>query len=174
MKTDHDFFVNAAEDLEQYIFSNELYWPLGRNLPPLTPGNLLLCLIRLKAFSQIETPQDVLIFEKIQAVLLRWRVNWEKKMEREFEARYSLWQNYLASAEKDGVLVGYANQVKVRVILDLLQQDFSPVPEGWAQRVMALDVRLRRFVIAGKFVWEETLQSSFPPQTFWYLYTDKE
>ena len=79
------YLAAFAQVLEQYLLSNELYWPPGISArggeapyPSLTPGSL--CLFRLKARAHsLDTAGNaewLLIDENIARILCTWQVAW--------------------------------------------------------------------------------------------------
>ena len=52
---DLQFVKEAIPQLQEYLLSNELYWPLSGTLPRLTPGALLLALARLSVTAPSES-----------------------------------------------------------------------------------------------------------------------
>ncbi len=106
MLKDWAFAHAAVEDLQVYLLSGELYWPLSPlkeeraagQLLTLTPGNLLLSLKKLAAAAWKGEQQMQVgdLFQQLDAVRRQWRSAWLQKTQREFPARIKLWQDYLA------------------------------------------------------------------------------
>ncbi|MFO3796334.1 MAG: hypothetical protein ACK8QZ_03505 [Anaerolineales bacterium] len=170
LEIDRTYFQAALDELETYLLSNQLYWPLsvpGVSLPRLTLGQLLLTRLRIQARGLLLPEQG----NRLEQVRRRWQAAWEKKARHEFNARLNLWKNYLEDyfESPSNYAVDYPQEVRLRVILALLHQEISsPLPEEEA--LAALDARLRTAFIPGPFVWEADLSTAFPPQTWWYLY----
>ncbi len=167
-ETDVLYLKAALEELEPYLLSTELYWPLGHpSLPRLTLGNLLLTRLRLKARGLLSTAAEAQLEEQ----RYRWRVAWEKKARQEFRSRLRLWQNYLEDYSETPCAwaSNYPQEVRHRAILELLQADMAtPLPETLLLK--QLDDRLHAVFIPGPFLWEADLQAVFPKETWWYLY----
>lgn len=180
IRYDLAYITAAAEDLEEYLLSNVLFWPLsgakGASLQgdsaQLTPGNLLLSLTRVKSFDW--SPEEAGILSKaektISHILERWQSNWSRKAQEDFKKRLGLWRDYLegmASAPQS-LRGDYAYNIRLRVILELLAE--QPGLDNLRASLVNLDQRLRGLVTPGDFVWEEDVRSGFPQDKFWFLY----
>ncbi|GAB4492043.1 MAG: hypothetical protein Fur0016_25670 [Anaerolineales bacterium] len=158
---DRWYVEEALQQLQEYLLGEELYWALGRNLPRLTPGNLLLALKRLEA---VDPHSAWTLREKLDAIQARWRSAWEKKIARETESRLRLWSQFLTEQAHDESpsRAHYAASVRERVILQLLKCS--------APQLAELDALLRARFQPGGFVWDAMYQSVFPKSEFWFLY----
>ncbi len=167
-ETDALYLKAGLEELESYLLSGEVYWPLGRSsLPRLTLGNLLLSRLRLKARGLLSAAEEA----RLEEQRFRWRIAWEKKVQREFRSRLRLWKNYLEdySETPSAFASDYPQEVRQRAILELLQAELAtPLPETLL--LGQLDDHLRTVFIPGPFLWEADLQPAFPKETWWYLY----
>lgn len=170
----------AGGDLEGYLLSQELYWPLnwrpssGAPVTQFTLGNLKVSLARLSAVSLTAERQSELeqIKSQVNTVRERWKANWARKAAREISARLKLWGNYTGEliSEKGRRGAGYAYEVRWRVIIHLLQSEITVPMMQEEQALAALDAGLRSITTAGPFVWEDEVQPAFPESTYWYLY----
>jgi hypothetical protein len=169
-------FVRAGlEELESYLLSDELYWPLSGpvDLPRFTIGGLLLSLKRAQARGRLPAIQTELTARAIALDLVRskWRSAWERKVRREVHARLDLWKNYLAdyrqSPETQSDL--FHQQVEWRVLLHLLDGELSR-PDKEFSILDDLDKVLKSFWLPGVFAWQTDLQDVFPQGEFWFLY----
>jgi hypothetical protein len=178
-ETDLLFLREAVIDLQAYIFSQDVYWPLRSKtparLPQLTIGSLALAQARLSAAPL--KPEQAKELEglsaRIQQVREEWLANWRKKGEREFASRLNLWQQYLRDLRGDARRHApfFAREVRTRAILQLLVAQDSIVNAGeHAEQLAALDQVLRGVTQPGPFVWEEEVAPAFPPGSFWFLY----
>jgi len=112
---DQIYLSEGVPQLESYLLSKELYYPLSLELPQLTLGGVLLSLARLGARAARFEAQ-------VEAVRSKWRSAWEAKSSREVRARSELWVNYLAEYREDpksGVRL-YSQNVRYRAMLSLL------------------------------------------------------
>lgn len=169
------FLTAGAEQIEEYLLSDELYWPLSgpKHLPRLTIGGLLLAARRLRArkLSGAEAAQVTGLENRLEAIRSKWRSAWERKCRREVHARLDLWQNYLADTRQspETLAQDFPQQVQWRVILHLLSNELTaPLPE--AEALAGLDTMLKEFWLPGEFVWDTELAGEFPQAEFWFLY----
>ena len=172
----------AVEELQRYLLSNELYWPLFTNqkmklVNPrsrLTPGNLLLSIKRLSSMHSDEDRRD-LINSKIQqfeSVRNEWKSHWLQKAEKEYTARMDLWHAYLQDLFEDhsSHALNYAYAVRWRVILKLLEETGVTPTEVSTITLSSLDDSLRNISEPSDLIWGEEFCSAFPEDDFWFLY----
>jgi len=175
------YLRDGIAQLEDYLLSDEIYWPVGivapANEPPypqLTLGNLLLAYQRASALAQ--TPDQRAEWERLsselQAMRSRWRSAWGKKAKAEFHARLVLWRDFIEeyrqnpSAQYDR----FAYEIGRRVTLQLLQTEAVDLPAKEIEMLAALDSVLRGRFVPGAFTWEQELAPAFPEDNYWYLY----
>jgi hypothetical protein len=183
LHSDWAFLQAALPDLQQYLLSNDLYWPLrltaatpgGRQTPQLTIGSLALSRARLAALdlSTQEKSELAEIVAGIERVRDEWRANWARKAAAERDSRLNLWQQYLRELRADTrqQAAYYATEVRQRAILDLLEAELlDGVPPGEAEQMAMLDTVLRGQTRPGAFVWEPEVARAFAQEKFWYLY----
>ena len=164
------FVQTGLEELETYLLSDELFWPLAgpASLPRLTIGGLLLAMRRVQGRSPAAAIRAEAALDLVRS---KWRSAWEKKARREVHARIALWTNYLADARQTPGMQdeSYPQQVQVRAMLQLLAGELSEVLPGLP--VLAdLDIVLRSTWLPGAFAWDADLQAIFPREEFWFLY----
>ncbi len=180
---DWEFLRAAAPDLESYLLSNDLYWnlkltaptPGARQTPQLSIGNLALSQRRLTETMVVGQEQAAMteLAGQIAKVKDEWRANWAKKAAREYSSRLNLWQQYLRElrAEPRQQQAYYANEVRNRAILTLLEQELlDGVPENEPEQIQMLDNILRGLTEPAAFVWDSQAADAFPQDEFWYLY----
>ena len=170
IEKDRAYLEAGIPELEDYLLSDELYWPVtarGYDLPRLTISGLLLAKKRLEARGvRIEAHRS-----RLDAVCSKWRAAWEKKAGRELQSRFGLWNNYLTDYRQnaEGHADAYPHEVSYRVMLQLLLMELpSPPPEREA--LSRLDSVLRASFSPGDFIWEPGLQPGFPREEYWFLY----
>ena len=167
---DKAYLQAAVPELENYLLSDELYWPVtarGYDLPRLTLGGVLLSQARLEARNE----RIELLMVKLNAVRSKWRVAWEAKAGREVQARMRLWGNYLSDYRQnpESQADAYRHEVEYRAMLQLLSADLpAPLPEQ--KELSQLDSLLRSNLIPVDFIWDSDLQAGFPREVYWYLY----
>lgn len=166
---DRDFFflTEALPELQEYLLSNQLYWPLSASQPRLTPGAVLLALTRL----QVKLPSDAqTLQQQMESMRVKWRAAWEKKVAREISNRLLLWSNFLSeyqNAPEQGA-DAYLSEVRGRVILQLLTLETSDFPEKTT--LAELDSALKPSLRPCEFLWDGSLQAVFPKADYWFLY----
>ncbi|RPI26157.1 MAG: hypothetical protein EHM70_19315 [Chloroflexota bacterium] len=178
---DLKFLQAGLVDLEGYLLSKEIYWPVVISSPPgeapyprLTLGSLLLAQARLQSGSL--TPEQRTAFERlnqrINEARQRWQVAWSQKAAREFHARLNLWRDYIEDYRKDpgGNVDRYDYEVSRRVMLELLQREAEGIPEAELDLLSGLDSFIRSVLRSGDFIWENEIQDVFPKSRYWYLY----
>jgi hypothetical protein len=190
-KVEYDlrYLKAGVEELEQYLLSVQLYWPVhvvtpagGTPYPRLTPGELLLARGKLRAYSlspgyndEVASPVRAEIDRlegDFKTIRSKWRTNWGKKAAQDFSARLALWRNYLGEYRKvpDDQAPFYAYEVRSRVILQLLEPEAVGIPVAELDMRKGLDTLLRAILISGEFIWESALETGFPKADYWYLY----
>jgi hypothetical protein len=155
IQTDKRYLEAGIPELENYLLSKELYYPIGRNLSQLTLGGVLLSLKRLPE-------NEAGRFEvQVNRIYTKWRSAWDTKAGREVRARSELWKNFLAEypGDPEGTARLYPQQVRYRAMLTLL---------GELSDVM--DVYLRSIFEQGDFVWEPEVGENFSEDIFWFLF----
>ena len=178
---DLKYLDSGLEALEAYLLADDLYWPVGASalagepdFPSLTLGGLFLAQKRLAASSlageQLRSYQDVV--QKLEAVRQSWRVAWERKARRSFHARLNQWRNFLVdySDHPEEHASRYPYEVRVRVMLALLQPEAGSIEEAELELLASLDQLVRARLQPGAFIWEAALSHAFPPDGFWFLY----
>jgi hypothetical protein len=171
------------EELEDYLLSAELFWPISRRASPgsppdprLTIGNLLLTLDQV----ELQTAKaDALIRGRAAGVVqdwgtaqARWMAGLERKATQEARARLRLWRAFLEDLrEEPNLAADYRGEVRNRVILTRLSQAFPVAGQTASETALhSLDAWLRSAFRRGAFVWEAELRSVYPADPYWYLY----
>lgn len=170
LENDWAFLEAGIPELDDYLLSNELYWPLSTrrgHLPRLTIGGLLLSLARLEAAGK----GGLAFRARLDGIRSRWRVAWETRVGREVRARCGLWQAYLDDYRHNPErhADAYPQEVRYRVMLHLLMGEL-PAPPAEQGLIAQLDDAVRANLLPGGFVWDVKLQGGFPRETYWYLY----
>ncbi|MBN2045971.1 MAG: hypothetical protein JW757_13195 [Anaerolineales bacterium] len=178
---DQEYLHYALEELERYLLSDELFWPVlarpssGGSFLKLTLGNLLLSLKKQKTLQQgrqltrLEETELDLIQSEIETVQRRWPVAWEAKAGREFRSRFTQWSHILNDLIKDYRKQApyYQSEVRLRVLLQILSEH-TPGQTGYD--LVPLDTILRGLWSAGRFIWPPQLERGFPRGEYWFLY----
>jgi len=180
---EHDlsFLKAGIIEMDNYLLSSELYWPVEHHTPSgdlpfqrLTLGALLLNQRKLNAYPLNSSQQAELNRLSVQLNSSRqnWQVAWRKKALREFQGRLNLWRDFLQEYRDDpaGNIDRYPYEVGRRVILQLLTDELDQIPLSQQEMLSGLDKLLSAVVMVGDFVWEVVLEKEFPKTEFWYLY----
>jgi hypothetical protein len=171
-------------EMEPYLLSSELFWPLAERspsgsppFPRLTFGNLLLTIDELEACSDQFTAEQRERYRQVQgdyaALLERWPAAIERKAQQELGARLNLWRAYIEELqESNSEAAHYVREVRNRVRFQRLLPLAGEVEEVTRARdeVRALDSQLQTRFEKGAFIWDGPLESLYPQETFPYLY----
>ena len=123
---DLGYLQTGLAEIEPYLLSGELFWPLG-TYPRLTIGGLLFALARCRV--QDLSPSKQSRLQKCQSLLdstrTRWQTAWRKKSEREFVSRLKQWQHYIndLTQNPDKHIPYYQTDVRARSFISLLSRD---------------------------------------------------
>ncbi len=154
MQKDLAYLSAGVPELENYLLSKELYYPIGANLPQLTLGGILLAMARVG--------RDATKFEaQVAGIRSRWQTAWETKSRREVHARGDLWRQYLDEYREDprsGARL-YPQNVRYRAMITLLGEAHHE-----------LDGFLNSVFVEGHFVWEDECVENFDRKSFWFLF----
>ncbi len=176
---------SMVPELERYLLSDELYWPVGGpalpgggGYPRLTFGGLFLALNRLKAVAAGLSSEDAARLarskELLEIIRSKWSAAVDRKLAREIKARLDLWSTYLQECSENRAICAdsYPQQVEYRAMLELLFFEISRIPPDFPHRdrLDIADRRLRAYFSKGEFVWDSVLQAAFSSDRFWFLY----
>ena len=161
------FLNEALPQLQDYLLSGELYWPLSGSLPRLTPGALLLVLTRIRVTQPGMAPK---LQQQFEVTRTKWHTAWEKKVAREISNRLRLWSNFLAdfANSQEQTADSYPAEVRGRAILQLLLPELPD--SSLATALVELDMALEAQLHPSEFLWDARLQVVFPKDDFWFLY----
>lgn len=171
----------GLKEIEPYLLSAELFWPLNiapsvgePGYPNLTLGGLLLYQIFARPLAKT-TPQITTLRKidtEIESTQMRWRVVWERKASWEFKSRLRQWGNFLKEVRVDPEDNNgyYRYEVRFRVIMDLLKPEIRDVDPSYLEHLDSLDLLLRALFAPGDFIWEPDFETEFHTEKFWYLW----
>ena len=178
---DLQYLEAGLSGIDEYLHSDEVYWPLQAvsqpgqpPYPQLTLDGLLLAVARLRARTlpfQQETQFQRLVSE-LETLRSKRRVAWEKKATHNFRARLTLWRNFLVELrdDPDAHADRYPYEVTRRVQLALLNEDARQRPAAEDDLLYTLDALLKALFVPGTFVWDSEIEPGFPRTDYWYLY----
>lgn len=167
-----------AEEMEGYLNSEVLYWPLGGR-PMLTLGGYLMRQHRLLALADDlnDEQQETLntAVSQFLAAIEGRIVRFETKANREIEARLRQWGEHLRDVkERKSDASLYKSGVESRIALTVLMEKLATPPykldPQLEQRLNMIDTGLRANWRSGDFILDEALQPAYERETFWYLY----
>jgi thiamine kinase-like enzyme len=178
---DLGYLEEALDLLETYLVSKSLFFPIGAQSPSggspyprLTLGNLMFsqALLDAKTLLPHQSAKLNILKVGIEEIHNKWSVSWARKARRELNSRLRQWQQYIneLQQEPDGFIDYYGNEVRLRVLVDLLGSDVDPVGEQSELQINKLDKLLNTILTQGDFIWEEVLAEKFYRNRFWYLW----
>jgi hypothetical protein len=168
-------------ELERYLLSDHLFWPLNISsapgeppYPKLTLGGLLLHQAFARPLSQSGSDQTVMqkFDSELDQIRTRWRVAWERKAAWEFKSRLRQWGNVLKEIRIDPEDQNdyYIYEVRLRLLLDLLSAETHSIDPALDEHLQGLDLLLRALFAPGDFIWQLELAPAFPIDKNWYLW----
>lgn len=177
LEIDRAFLCAAAEELESYLLSKDLYRPLPTGggfttMPVLTVGNILLAQARCMGTTMDLQDELKKALETIAAIQSKWLSHWRSKAKQDAASRVRLWQQYLEDLFETPHqnISAYAYQVRNRVICELIAAELHGLDEAVNASLLVLDNQLKAHAKPGAFIWETKIEPAFAPDRFWYLY----
>ncbi len=171
----------GVAELENYLLSNDVFWPADirppagqPGYPQMTLGGMLLSRQRLMTYDKTpkETTQVSKIISEMDEIRVRWKVAWENKASRSFSVRVKMWRDYVEEYRllpQDNA-DRYTYEVRLRAMLTLLKSEVGAKSSAEIDLLSILDNYLDNVLITGSFIWEPELQAGFPENVYWYLY----
>jgi hypothetical protein len=170
-----------ADEMEDYLISDVLYWPLMKgNLPRLTLGAYLMRQHRLTGLRHLldEGELDRLnaAVGKFNLALVEKVVRFEEHAHQELRARLRQWGEFLKDlgGESDTSAAYYAASVETRAIIAALAARMKMPPyeldDNIDQQIRVYDSALRRQWMHGEFVWPVEWRGAYPTTDYWWLY----
>jgi hypothetical protein len=178
---DISYLQAALPVLKEFLFSNQIRWPLtglksvgNLPLPDLSMGSLLLAARRLAGTSKTEeeTKTIQVLLSELEDIRTKWHSTWEAKCFKEIQSRIKIWVQDIKRLDP-AELVNWPAQVRSRVIIEILRSEInqeSQLSPDLFLQLAASDMRLKQKFTRGEFVWDERLKETFPQDPFWYLY----
>ncbi len=175
-------YVRAGLDsIEEYLLSDEVFWPLSAHppegapaYPRLTLDGVLLATERLLAYPSTPSQEGLKLqlSSDLAKVRSKWRVAWEQKAGRCFSIRLRMWGDFLEEYRMNAQdnVDRYTYEVRLRVMLQLLLQEVGEKPQPEMALLAGLDGYLQSVLKKDGFIWEAEVQKGFPVDSYWYLY----
>ena len=169
MEEDRRFILATLDELEQYLSSSVILWRLRNTTQPLSPGNLLLALVRLKTINERpEIHDDVL---ELEGLIDANRLVWENRTRQEIPLRLNQYRDLVDEYLEQGTIdAGYRSNISTRVKLELLFNGLVAAPMVEQRKVDELDRKFYGLVREGAFIWEPELEKCFSKSIYGYLY----
>ncbi|NPV56990.1 MAG: hypothetical protein HPY76_10030 [Anaerolineae bacterium] len=180
------FLQAAVPDLQRYLLSKEIYYPItyprildtAMKPPRLTIGGIRLSQERLSVI-KLEYRRAIKFRElnqQISEIYEKWKSNWGRKSAQEISNRQTLWHNCLRELMEHPSSAGsqYSQSVRWRVIIELIKDYGKDYVDGFPASLAALDRLLVSITSPGPFVWEEIYKEAFPYDAFWFLYRNQQ
>ena len=156
--------MQCLPELKDYLLSKVLFWPMGNNNLPLTPGNLLL---ELKLLSIDDSVLAKKITSELNEMTRAWQTKWADRCTQEMIARTRSWAE-VSEEPKELTEATYRNDIRNRAIITLLQQ--QPGVTSDTITLSNLDAKIKKCLMNGPFVWPEQYSSLIDQSTYWFLY----
>ncbi len=181
LKRDLIILEAMAADMNDYLISQSLFWPLSdTSMPRLTLGGYLMRQHRLAGLRNLldQENQDRLdkATEKFNEALVEKVVRFEQRAHDELHARLRQWNEYLKDVGKESIAAGdfYSSAVETRLIIALLLDKLEMPPYELDKRVLgelgSYDTALRNYWSTGEFVWYPEWRPTYPKESYWWLY----
>ncbi len=173
-----------AKALVPYVHEGQLYGNVGGggifgsgNMPSLTIGAFLMRLRRLNTFS-LDSDQKARLQKaehRNEQVLKEWRVHYERKLVREAHSRLDAMRTFFEECAADPALCArvYGPEVLRRTTVQeiiIAMEEIGLTDDELTKKAAGVDGRLRRYLQASDFVWDEQLIPAYPEKPFWWMY----
>ena len=183
-QVDYNLSLTEAmlENMEPYLLSEEVYWPVASNSKPgsppyprLTLGGFLLTQDELSVQKAVmdlgQTNKFKDLQHRYQGITGKWKSAIERKAAREMMSRRNLWHAYAEELEERGrIPYDYAREVRNRVMFERLTDLLQAEAVDNVENIRKVDNRFRAVSTPSDFVWEEDLQTIYSKDRFWFLY----
>jgi hypothetical protein len=172
------------DEIERYLLSSELFWPLSARAPSGTPhfprltlGGLLLAFDELRAhqadMDALQSQQFRVLHSRFEEFKSTWFAAMERKAFNELRCRINLWKAYLFDLEEDADEADrFPQEVRNRMMISHLSSLASSLPETQELKphIQYLDSRMWQTFKSGEFVLAERLRAVYPREEYPFLY----
>lgn len=181
LKNDLTILEAMAAEMEDYLISDVLFWPLMKgNLPRLTLGAYLLRQHRLTGLRHLLDDREQLRLDAAVAQfnrsLVEKVVRFEEHAHQELRARLRQWGEFLKDlgGESSTSVAYYAASVETRAMIAALVARMKMPPyqldDHIDQQIRIYDSALRKLWMPGEFVWPPEWRGAYPTTEYWWLY----
>lgn len=173
MEDDTRLILAAGEELAQYLSSPITLWRVKHCNQPLSPGNLLLAIARLKTVNEIVGLRDEI--NKAEELIDTRRQAWENHARQEIPLRLNQYRELVDEYLEQGAIdASYRSNIGTRVKLELLFRSLAAEPYVEQRKAQELDRQFGVLLPEGDFIWEPELETGFPKSIYAYLYVRKK
>ncbi|MBX3055059.1 MAG: hypothetical protein KF770_01180 [Anaerolineae bacterium] len=178
---DLDVLAAMAAEMDDYLKSDVLYWPMVHgDMPRLTLGGYLMRQHRLQyladMLNEAEREKWDTAVHQFQAALAEKVVRTEQRAHEELGVRARQWGTYLNDVQRERAVaaVNYETAVENRVMAAALVHFLQTAPyeleAGAVPNLEMLDAGLRPYWQPGEFVWPPAWEKAYPQAEYWWLY----
>lgn len=179
LERDLDVLEAMAAEMDEYLRSDVLFWPLrGSDLPRLTLGGYLMRQHRLLALRDLLSLEEQ---ERLHHAASQYLealeekvVRLEQKAHAELEARLRQWREYLRDVKNGAGAAYYPSAVDTRAmirgVVNQLRVNPYHLEEKVPGQIALLDRELSRYWEPGDFVWPTEWRPAYPRDEYWWLY----
>lgn len=182
LQRDLEIAETMAGEMDAYLPSNVLFWPLMKpNMPRLTLGGYLMRQYRLVVLHDHLPLDDQtrlrLFMDQFRELANEHLVRVEQKADQELQARIRQWTEFLrdlrddqASRSRAFYATGVETRVMIAAVVNWLQMPPYQLNERVPAQLRLLDNQLRANWQEGEFIWQEGWQKAYPLPDYWWLY----
>ena len=181
LKQDLYILEAMASEMDEYLRSQVLFWPLSQaNLPRLTIGGYLMRQHRLLTLGHLLNNKEI---ARRDAAVVQFNqaldekvVRFEERAHQELHARFRQWGEYLKELHDSNLAVAdfYPSHVQTRAMISGLIAKLRLPPYEFDERIKSqlatYDQVLRNYWHPGEFVWPEWWKPAYPKSEYWWLY----
>ncbi len=175
---------SMLEEMESFLLSKELFWPLALRSSPgqipyprLSIGVFLLTEDELIAQKTNMDSEQAAEYSRLrlkrQGIFRKWKSAIQRKSLQELGMRRNLWRALVEEIEeKKRQKFDYKQDVRNRVMFQRLQDlvDPSMVDEDLIQGMQSIDTRYISQSQRAEFVWDPELKPLYGEDDYWFLY----
>lgn len=172
------------ENMEPYLLSKEVYWPVASQpvagtppFPRLTLGGYLLIQDELSIQNAAMNPRQTHAYKDLlhryRQITKKWKSAIGRKAVREMNSRCNLWHAYIEELEERGKIpYDYPREVRHRVMFERLLDLVGVEAEvdQILKKNQKVDERFLAVSVPSDFVWDADLQTIYVKDKFWFLY----
>jgi hypothetical protein len=181
--TDLEIAEAMVAELEDYIINDELYRTLivrtsaGDENIRMTGGDLLARLHRLQGErDRLNADQRIRLDaaqRRADEIIYSYKTRFHERLAREMKARLDSLKWFLDECAEDPrrCRTEFPFEMRNRQrIEEILKQVGPTTPEELAERLRAVDRRIRMIAQGSDFIWDARVKHIYPPERYWYLY----